>query len=199
MTELIYLEDSYQKEFDATVVGHDVDQHGILLDRTAFYPGGGGQLPDQGVLRAGDSRFRVSKVRRGNVHIIDGDLPLVGTEARGAIDWERRYKIMRTHTAMHILCGVIWRDYQASVTGGNMDILSGRMDFEFERLAPEVVKIIEERINLEVKAAREGAHRDSASGSSIRNPRFDSDEDQSVAGKYQASANRRDRRPGFAG
>ena len=155
MTELIYLEESYQKEFDATVVGHDADQQGVLLDRTAFYPGGGGQLPDQGVLRAGGSGFCVTKVRRGNVHIIDGDLPLVGTEVRGAINWERRYKIMRTHTAMHILCGVIWRDYQASVTGGNMDILSGRMDFEFERLAPELVKIIEERINLEVDAARE--------------------------------------------
>ena len=115
MTELIYLEDSYKKEFDATVVGHDADQHGIILDRTVFYPGGGGQLPDQGVLRAGGSGFRVTKVRRGNVHIIDGDLPVVGTEARGAIDWDRRYKIMRTHTAMHILCGVIWRDYQASV------------------------------------------------------------------------------------
>ncbi len=127
----------------------------MILDRTAFYPGGGGQLPDHGVLRAGDTGIRVSKIRRGNVHIIDGDLPTVGAKVHGSIDWERRYKIMRTHTAMHILCGVVWRDYQASVTGGNMDILSGRMDFEFERLAPEVVKIIEERINEEIEAARE--------------------------------------------
>ena len=78
-----------------------------------------------------------------------------GCNLRGALDWERRYQIMRTHTAMHILCGVIWRDYQASVTGGNMDILSGRMDFEFERLAPEVIAEIETKINLEVAAARE--------------------------------------------
>ena len=155
MTEQIFLIDSYVKEFEAEVVGHDADQNGVLLDRTAFYPGGGGQLPDQGALSNGDARYIVSKVRRGNVHVIDGDLPALRSLVRGELDWERRYKIMRTHTAMHILCGVIWRDYQASVTGGNMDILSGRMDFEFERLAPEVIAEIEVKINLEVEAARE--------------------------------------------
>ena len=130
-------------------------QNGLLLDQSAFYPGGGGQLPDQGALRNGDALYPVSRVRRGSVHIIEGDLPPVGAALRGELDWERRYKIMRTHTAMHILCGVIWRDYQASVTGGNMDVLSGRMDFEFERLAPEVVADIEQKINLEVEAARD--------------------------------------------
>ena len=155
MTEQIFLIDSYAKEFEAEVVGHDADQNGVLLDRTAFYPGGGGQLPDQGALSNGDARYIVSKVRRGNVHVIDGDLPALRSLVRGELDWERRYKIMRTHSAMHILCGVIWRDYQASVTGGNMDILSGRMDFEFERLAPEVIAEIEVKINLEVESARE--------------------------------------------
>ena len=154
MTELLYLTDSYLREFEATVVGHDVEQNGVLLDRSAFYPGGGGQLPDQGALWNGSARYRVSKARRGNAHILDGELPPVGCQIRGEIDWERRYKIMRTHTAMHILCGVIWRDYQASVTGGNMDVLSGRMDFEFERLAPEVIAEIEKKINQEVQAAR---------------------------------------------
>ena len=154
MTELLYLRDSYLKEFEATVVGHDVEQNGALLDRSAFFPGGGGQLPDQGALWQGERQFRVSKTRRGNKHIIDGELPGIGNCVRGELDWDRRYKIMRTHTAMHILCGVIWRDYQASVTGGNMDILSGRMDFEFERLAPEVIAEIETKINLEVEAAR---------------------------------------------
>lgn len=154
MTDLLYLKDSYLKEFEATVVGHDVEQNGVLLDRSAFYPGGGGQLPDQGALWQGDTQFRVSKTRRGNRHVIDGELPGIGRCVRGELDWDRRYKIMRTHTAMHILCGVIWRDYQASVTGGNMDILSGRMDFEFERLAPEVIAEIERKINLEVEAAR---------------------------------------------
>ncbi|MCY3781095.1 MAG: alanyl-tRNA editing protein [Chloroflexi bacterium] len=155
MTELLYLADSYLREFDAEVVKHDADQNGVVLDRTVFYPGGGGQQPDQGALLSGGSDYPVTTVRRGNVHIIAGELLPVGSKVRGTIDWERRYKIMRTHTAMHILCGVIWRDYQASVTGGNMDLLSGRMDFEFERLAPEVVGIIEEKINLEVAAARE--------------------------------------------
>ncbi|MCY4062313.1 MAG: alanyl-tRNA editing protein [Chloroflexi bacterium] len=155
MTELLYLTDSYCREFEAVVLEHDLEQNGVLLSRSAFYPGGGGQLPDQGALRNGETHHRVSKVRRGNVHLLDGELPAVGCRVRGEIDWERRYKIMRTHTAMHILCGVIWRDYQASVTGGNMDVLSGRMDFEFERLAPEVVVEIEKKINLEMEAARD--------------------------------------------
>lgn len=155
MTELLYLDDSYLREFGATVTGHDAERNGVFLDRTAFYPGGGGQQPDQGALRTGDTIYPVATVRRGNVHILAGDLPPLGSELRGEVDWLRRYKIMRTHTAMHILCGVIWRDYQTSVTGGNMDVLAGRMDFEFERLAPEVIGIIEERINLEVAAERD--------------------------------------------
>ena len=155
MTELIYLKDSYVKEFTATVVGHDTEQNGVLLDRTAFYPGGGGQPNDIGQLRAGDQEYVVSKVKRGNVHIIDGDLPPVGTEVTGNVDWERRYKLMRTHTAMHILCGVIWRDYQASVTGGNMDVLSGRMDFEFEKMDHDLLAEIEAKINAEVAQSRD--------------------------------------------
>ncbi len=154
MTELIYLRDSYIKEFTATVSGQAAKENAVLLDRTAFYPGGGGQLPDQGLLYQGDRQYRVRRARRGNLHIIEGDLPPIGSEVRGQLDWPRRYQIMRTHTAMHILCGVIWRDYGASVTGGNMDVLAGRMDFEFERLAPAVVKEIEVKINEEVAAAR---------------------------------------------
>ncbi len=154
MTKLLYLHDSYLCEFEAMVTAHDLDRNGVLLDQSAFYPGGGGQLPDTGTLCFGEASYRVSGVKRGNAHIIEGELPPVGVRVRGALDWERRYKIMRTHTAMHILCGVIWRDYQASVTGGNMDVLSGRMDFEFERLAPEVVVEIEKKVNIEVEAAR---------------------------------------------
>lgn len=155
MTEELYLQDSYLREFDARVIAHDIAKNGVKLDRSVFYPGGGGQPCDIGKLRDGQGEYDVGKVMRGNWHIIDGSLPSVGSEAHGIIDWERRYKLMRTHTAMHILCGVVWRDYQASVTGGNMDILSGRMDFEFERLAPEVVAEIEEKINQEVAAARD--------------------------------------------
>lgn len=155
MTELIYAQDSYVKEFSAVVTGHDTEQHGVLLDRTAFYPGGGGQPNDVGELRAGDVTYMVSKVKRGNVHIIEGDLPAVGTAVIGVVDWDRRHKLMRTHTAMHILCGVIWRDYGASVTGGNMDVLSGRMDFEFEAMTGDLMAEIEAKINAEVEAARD--------------------------------------------
>jgi misacylated tRNA(Ala) deacylase len=155
MTELLYQTDSYLREFTATVTGIDAEQHGVLLDRTAFYPGGGGQPNDTGKLVAGGKTYTVSKVVKGNVHIIDGDLPEVGTAVTGILDWERRYSLMRTHTAMHILCGVVWRDYGAQVTGGNMEPLSGRMDFEFERLQNELVREIEAKINAEIAAARD--------------------------------------------
>ncbi len=156
MTELLYHTDSYLKEFSAVVTAVDADTQGVMLDRTAFYPGGGGQPNDRGVLIAGATTYSVDKVARGNTHIIDGDvLPEVGTEVRGVIDWERRYSLMRTHTALHILCGVIWRDYQASVTGGNMEPLRGRLDFEFERMEKELVQEIEAKINAEVEAGRD--------------------------------------------
>ncbi|MBL8156374.1 MAG: alanyl-tRNA editing protein [Anaerolineae bacterium] len=155
MTELLYQTDSYLREFSAVVTGHDAEQNGVLLDRTAFYPGGGGQPHDLGTLLVGEQAYTLTRIGRGNVHIVEGDLPPVGTTVRGVLDWERRYKLMRTHTAMHILCGVVWRDYGASVTGGNMDPLSGRMDFEFERLQKELVGEIEARINAEVEAARD--------------------------------------------
>lgn len=155
MTELLYHTDSFIQDFTAQVTQQDSEHHGVLLNRTAFYPGGGGQPNDMGKLVAGDQTYVVSKVARGNVHIIDGDLPAVGTTVQGILDWDRRYKLMRTHTAMHILCGVVWRDYGASVTGGNMDPLEGRMDFEFERMQKELVSEIEAKINAEVAAARD--------------------------------------------
>jgi misacylated tRNA(Ala) deacylase len=94
----------------------------------------------------------VIKVRKqGNQvwHTLEGDLPPVGTQVHGVLDWERRYQLMRTHTALHVLCGVVWRDYGASVTGGNMDLLKGRMDFEFETMRKELVAEIEATVNAE--------------------------------------------------
>jgi misacylated tRNA(Ala) deacylase len=85
---------------------------------------------------------------------VEGEPPEVGESVRGLLDWERRYRVMRTHTAMHVLCGVIWRDYGASVTGGNMEPLRGRMDFEFESMHKELVHEIEDKINQEVQAGR---------------------------------------------
>ncbi len=160
MTELLYQFDAYLKEFDAVVTA--VDGNAVALDRTAFYPGGGGQPHDRGRLRVADADFDVLKVRRAGAevwHELGGDLTglkhLTGLNARGILEWDRRYRLMRTHTAMHILCGVIFRDYGASVTGGNMEPLRGRMDFEFETMRQEFVRVIEEKINREVAAARE--------------------------------------------
>jgi misacylated tRNA(Ala) deacylase len=155
MTDLLFQTDAYLKEFEATVTA--VEGNAVVLDRTAFYPGGGGQPNDVGTLAAGDRTLVVTKVRKaGNDvwHEIDGELPATGTAVRGVIDWDRRYRLMRTHTAMHILCGVIFRDYGASVTGGNMEPLKGRMDFEFESMRQELVKEIEAKVNVEVAAAR---------------------------------------------
>lgn len=159
MTELIYQTDAYCREFDATVTA--AEGNAVALDRTAFYPGGGGQPHDMGAVSIGGRRWTVPKVRKqGDViwHELEGNLSnlqdLVGQAAHGALDWDRRYKLMRTHTAMHVLCGVIWRDYGASVTGGNMEPLRGRMDFEFETMRQELVREIEEKINVEVAAAR---------------------------------------------
>lgn len=155
MSDLLYVTDAYLKEFNATVV--EQVESGVALDRTAFYPGGGGQPCDVGTLHEGSNVWTVTAVKKQDgrvVHFIDGALPAVGTRLTGRLDWDRRYKLMRTHTAMHILCGTVFRDYGAQVTGGNMDPLQGRMDFEFETMRHELVAAIEEAINAEVAAAR---------------------------------------------
>ena len=160
MTELLYYQDAYLKEFDATVTAIDSENHAVVLDRTAFYPGGGGQPSDAGVLVAGAAIYPVGRAQKIDgeiVHYLEGEesLPKVGTAVHGTLDWERRYRLMRTHTAMHILCGVVWRNYSAHATGSNMDPLKGRLDFEFETLEADLVTEIEEKLNDEVAAARE--------------------------------------------
>jgi len=155
MTEPLYHTDAYLKEFDAVVTA--VEGSAVALDRTAFYPGGGGQPNDLGVISAAGQRWAVTKVRKAGAdiwHELDGAPPAVGATVHGSLDWTRRHQLMRTHTAMHILCGVVFRDYGASVTGGNMEPLKGRMDFEFETMRQEVVREIEAKINVEVAAAR---------------------------------------------
>jgi misacylated tRNA(Ala) deacylase len=158
MTDLLFQKDSYLKVFDATVQAIDEENHGLVLDRTAFYPGGGGQPPDQGILTTSVGTLTVRRARKTGpeiLHLLNpgDDLPAAGTKVTGEIDWDLRYQLMRTHTAMHILCGVIFRDYGASVTGGNMDPLKGRMDFEFETMQKELVQEIQEAINREVANA----------------------------------------------
>ncbi len=156
MTAELFHHDSYLREFQAMIT--EVSEHGVALDRTAFYPGGGGQPWDSGELRFAEQIWHVERVRRaeGEIwHQVEGSPPQSGAQVEGILDWERRYQLMRVHTAMHILCGVIWRDYGASVTGGNMEPLRGRMDFEFESMTKELVAEIESRINIEVEAARD--------------------------------------------
>ncbi len=156
MTELLYLHDAYVQAFEARVTAWK--DGGVVLDRTAFYPGGGGQPHDVGALTTASQTYSVTKVGKVGgevVHFVAGDLPPVGTAVFGQLDWQRRYQLMRTHTAMHILCGVVWRDYGAQVTGGNMDPLKGRMDFEFETMRQELVAEIEAAVNREVAAARD--------------------------------------------
>lgn len=160
MTVVLYPTDSYLREFSAQVVAANPEQHAVALDRTAFYPGGGGQPNDTGWLLVDGVEVPVVKVKREGEHIWhwlapDAALPAVGALASGRLDWERRYALMRTHTALHILCGVVWRDYGAQVTGGNMEPLEGRMDFEFATLRAELVGEIQARCNAEIVAARD--------------------------------------------
>ena len=161
MTDLLYTTNAYVQTFEATVTAHFEDEklgRGVVLDRTAFYPGGGGQPCDYGSLTSADGEVAVTRVKKMGgvpVHFVAGDLPAVGTMVTGQLDWERRYQLMRTHTAMHVLCGTVFRDYAAQVTGGNMEPLSARMDFEFATLKKELVGEIEAAINAEVAAARD--------------------------------------------
>jgi len=157
-TELLYQTDSYLRKFSARVLAVDPDLRGIVLDKTAFYPGGGGQPPDRGIIHFSGKSSVVDKIIREENSlwlVLNGELPAPDQSVEGEIDWDLRYRLMRTHTAMHILCGVIWRDYQAQVTGGNMEPMMGRMDFEFENMSAGLVREIEEKINLEVDARRE--------------------------------------------
>lgn len=162
MTDILCYQDSYLQEFDAVVTA--VAKRGVVLDRTAFYPGGGGQPADSGTLAPpdGSAFYRVKRLRRDSgalVHELEGggERPEVGTPLRGSIDWERRYQLMRTHTALHILCGVVWRDYGAQVTGGNMEPLRARMDFELESMSADFAERVEELVNAEVAAERDVA------------------------------------------
>ena len=158
MSKNLAYTDAYAATTPARVLG--ADDGAVLLDVTVFYPGGGGQPADTGWLRTDDeAAWRVSGARKSGDeiwHLIEGEsLPAVDTEVSAELDWDRRHALMRTHSALHVLCGVIWRDWGASVTGGNMEPLSGRMDFEFETMAGELVAEIERRVNVEIEADRE--------------------------------------------
>lgn len=156
-TEPIYHHDAYQREFEATVVA--LDPAGIILDRTAFFPGGGGQPADRGVLAWDGAEHPLDEIlKRGDLvlhRLTAGDPPAVGAKVLGRLDWEHRHALMRTHTALHILCGVIWRDFGAQVTGSNMKPLSARMDFELEGMPADLARTFEARVAEEIAADRE--------------------------------------------
>ncbi|MCI0344622.1 MAG: alanyl-tRNA editing protein [Chloroflexi bacterium] len=160
--QLAYL-DAYARSIEATVVSVDVSGAAPLavLDRTVFYPGGGGQPADVGRLaRADGATWAVASARKNGAEIVHElepgeEPPRVGDRLQVDVDWVRRYLLMRTHTALHALCGVVWRDYGALVTGGNMEPGAGRMDFEFERMSGELVDEVEAKVNAELAAGRE--------------------------------------------
>lgn len=155
-TEALYHTDSYLREMDATVTAADGNR--VALDRTAFYAQSGGQPSDQGTLSWEGGSARVVSVRREGEeiwHELDGPVPGVGTVVHGTLDWERRYALMKAHTALHVLCGVIWRDFGAKVTGGAMDVGTARMDFELEHMNASFAADVEQRINAEIQANRD--------------------------------------------
>jgi len=151
----LYQVDAYCRRFSAHVTA--AEGTAVELDRSAFYPGGGGQPHDHGTVTDGGRTWQLTgaRVKRGGAVLeLDGPAPPVGAELECELDWERRYALMRTHTALHILCAVVWRDHGAKVTGANMEPLRGRMDFEFEHLTGDLVREIEAAVNAEVEAAR---------------------------------------------
>jgi misacylated tRNA(Ala) deacylase len=159
MTELLYQSDAYLKEFDGVITA--VNGNLVTLDRTAFYPRGGGQPSDAGALNVGgeSQAYRVLEVKKqgGEAwHKLDRPASFAaGAAAHGTIDWDRRHKLMRTHTALHILCGMMFRDFGVSVTGGDMEPLAARMDFELEHMSATFAQEVEEKVNVEIAAARD--------------------------------------------
>jgi len=158
-TELLYLRDAELRSFDTVVTSIAPDGGGVVLAETAFYVTGGGQPHDTGSLVWEGGTARVIDVRKDRdtgavLHVLEGAIPNEGTSVHGEVDWERRHQLMRTHTALHVLCGVIWNDYGVAVTGGNMEPLSARMDFEFDPLPAGFGETIEARVNEELAAAR---------------------------------------------
>ena len=168
MGEQLCYTDAYLRSVDARVVSVDAGSGSagplVVLDTTQFYPGGGGQPADRGtLLRTDDGRtWIVASARKAGAEIVHeleldagAEPPAVGERVTAEVDWARRHALMRTHTALHTLCGVVWRDYGALVTGGNMEPGAGRMDFEFERMSGELVDEIEAKVNTELALARD--------------------------------------------
>jgi misacylated tRNA(Ala) deacylase len=156
-TQRLDLVDPTLREWQCTVVHADPEQ-GIVLDRSAFYPGGGGQPPDHGVVLWQGVQTRIVGTRKGDdLYLIpaEGDpVPTAGTAVTGAVEDDRRTRLMRTHSGLHVLCGVVFRDFGALVTGGNMEPGEARMDFNLPEVPPDFKARLEELVNAEVVADR---------------------------------------------
>jgi len=163
-TDLLYQRDAYRQSCAATVIAVDTATASVALDQTVLYPGGGGQPADTGTFthEASGVAWPVAGARREGATVWhrlerDGDIPSMGERVTVQLDWSPRYRLMRTHTALHVLCGVVFTDYGALVTGGNMGPERARMDFEMAsaEFTPERVATIERRANEEIAAAHE--------------------------------------------
>lgn len=160
MTRQLYLEDQTLQTFDATVMDVDIEGGRVLLDQTAFYATGGGQPHDIGTISSDDATWNVTDVRKSGLDIwhtiepIDSVLPAAGASVRGVIEWNRRFKLMRTHSAMHVLGGVIWNEYRSLATGNNMEPLKARIDYEFDPLPEGFAERVQELVNAEIAADR---------------------------------------------
>jgi misacylated tRNA(Ala) deacylase len=156
-TELLYATDAYRREFDSHVVGVDEPAHAVALEGTAFFPTGGGQPHDTGTLHLPDGAAAVTNVDKDRDGVVwhtladDVALPDVGTPVHALLDWERRHLLMRTHTALHVLNGVIWLDHAAQVTGAHMTPGEGRLDFELPAMSQEFARAVEARVNEQVE------------------------------------------------
>jgi misacylated tRNA(Ala) deacylase len=154
-TVLLYHDDSYLRQFAAQVVA--VEGGALALDRTAFYPGGGGQMADRGALTVGERRLPLAALRKEGEIVwhelapAAGEPPTVGQRVAGEIDWDFRRQMMRTHTALHLLCGLIFKNYGAQVTGGQMYPDRARMDFAMEGFSPALVADIEASVNQAIR------------------------------------------------
>jgi misacylated tRNA(Ala) deacylase len=154
-TELLFLHDAYLTSARGAVTA--VDGARIALDRTVFYPTGGGQPHDTGTVRWDGGEARVVEVRKQGAdtwHTLDGEPPPVGADVEGEVDWDRRHRLMRTHTALHVLCGVIWNEWGVPVTGGNMEPLAARMDFELSPTPDDFGARVDELVAAEIAADR---------------------------------------------
>jgi misacylated tRNA(Ala) deacylase len=155
-THRLELDDQTLREWDAVVLAASAE--GIVLDRSAFYPGGGGQPPDHGVLLWGGVQTRIVGARKGDdLYLVpagEDPVPPAGTTVRGAVEDQRRSALMRTHSGLHVLCGVVFRDFGALVTGGNMEPMSARMDFNLPEVPPGFREAVEAACNAEITADR---------------------------------------------